>query len=178
MSSIKYKYIAEQDGVMLQDIYFASSKEPLFKKGQDVKMQVYDKVVIGRNGKESVVDRVYAVGGIKQDSRFPVPFGKGRFVRLGTEVGFVPPKKTTEKKEGNFDLINKVIKPVVEIDDIKVENLDKEAEKIKHDHFFALNYDSPVNLDKRYNPDKKKRRRFFLLAIIIGATIYYLRKRK
>ena len=62
MSSIKYKYVAEQDGVMLQDIYFASSKEPLFKKGQDIKMQVYDKVVIGRNGKESVVDRAYAVG--------------------------------------------------------------------------------------------------------------------
>ena len=174
MSSIKYKYVAEQDGVMLQDIYFASSKEPLFKKGQDIKMQVYDKVVIGRNGKESVVDRVYAVGGIKQDSRFPVPFGKGRFVRLGTEVGFVPPaKKTTPKKEGKLDIVNQVIKPIVEIDDIKVEKLEKEAEKIKQKEIEALQ-----NLDKGDNLVKKKRRRFFLLAIIIGATIYYLRKRK
>ena len=60
----------------------------------------------------------------------------------------------------------------MEIDDIKVEKLEKEAEKIKQKEIEALQ-----NLDKGDNLVKKKRRRFFLLAIIIGATIYYLRKK-
>ena len=165
MSSIKYKYVAEQDGVMLQDIYFASTKEPLFKKGQDVKMQVYDKVVIGRNGKESVVDRVYAVGGIKQDSRFPVPFGKGRFVRLGTEVGFVPPEKPKDLGLGismtQQESMNSVIKPVVDIP--------------RDEYEFDVDYKYRPKVKKGFGDPLKNKK--WILYVLIAVAGYFAYKK-
>ena len=158
-------------------------------------MQVYDKVIIPRNGKESVVDRAYAIGGIKQDSRFPVPFGKGRFVRLGTEVGLFHLLKNNTKKEGKLDIVNRVIKPIVEIDDIKVEKLEKEAEKIKQKEIEAqviqnlviisyyilfkviiLSGKRKASTCNAYTTPCSFSEQSFLGAIIIGATVIYILK--